>query len=141
MSGGNPVDSYVRFGHIRVPGVVRSNYPGPTITLKDSTGTSTLGTYFGTSNMPSPEPVPLTVDFATTNVKPGTLADYTFTITTTNDITANYNLKVQAQQTDPDKPEISFRETTTTKITVSIQIGSSGGTVVLTESQRDVDIN
>ena len=46
--------------------------------------------------MPSPGPGPLTVDFTTTNVKPGTLADYTFTITTTNDIYANYNLKVQA---------------------------------------------
>lgn len=96
MSGGNPVDAYVRFGYVRVPGVVRSNYPGPTITLKDAGGTTTIGEYFGTSNMPSPEPVPLTVDFQTSNVKPGTLADYTFTITTTNDITANYNLRVVA---------------------------------------------
>ena len=74
--------------------------------------------------MPSPEPVPLTVNFQTSNVKPGTLADYTFTITTTNDITANYNLRVEAQQTDPDKPDISFKENTT-PITVSVQIGSN----------------
>ena len=48
MSGGNPSNSYIRFGYIRVPEDVRSNYPGPTITLKDSTGTNILGTYFGT---------------------------------------------------------------------------------------------
>ena len=73
--------------------------------------------------MPSPGPGPLIVDFTTTNVKLSRLTDFSFIITTTNDIYANYKLEVRAQQTDPYKAEISFKETATNKITVSIQIG------------------
>ena len=95
MSGSNPIDAYVRFGTIRVPSVVQNDYPGPTITLASSGGVA-KGTYLGTETMPSPEPIPLTATFIASNSKPGTLSDYTFTITTTADISPNFNILVEA---------------------------------------------
>ncbi len=132
MNGASPAESYVRFGLVQVPGVVLSDYPGPTIKLASSTGTA-KGTYLGTEFMPTPEPIPLSVAFTPSNEKPGTLADYTFVITTTGDIFANYNLLVEAIQVDPATPHIEFKETTATKINVSVKIGT-GSTQVLTEA-------
>lgn len=108
MSGGNPVDAYVRFGWVRVPGAARSDYPGPIITLYDSSGSTPKEDYFGTSHMPAPEALLLTVDFQTSNSTPGTLADYTFIISAADDIPANYNIRVVAQNTNPEKPEVLF---------------------------------
>ena len=139
MSGSNPIDAYVRFGTIRVPSVVQNDYPGPTITLASSGGVA-KGTYLGTETMPSPEPIPLTATFIASNSKPGTLSDYTFTITTTADISSNFNILVLAQQIDPDRPDVSFQETGSTLINVSIKIGSAS-TVQLSESDRDADTN